>query len=168
MRLDNMLKAEGVAGPEMPPGAAGTLPPAPAGDAAASDHSDYRAKLAQIRTIYHQELEKYEQVQSSPPSLSPSAGMWLSAGVQRVHDARDEPAAGAESDSAHHAQGDRPHGRHHPPQVQRHPGPAQTVHLRGRHDPPIPLPRRPVPLLPPPPPILFDSRNGRPSQAEAA
>uniref|UniRef100_A0A3Q4BTK8 Pre-B-cell leukemia transcription factor 1 n=1 Tax=Mola mola TaxID=94237 RepID=A0A3Q4BTK8_MOLML len=36
MRLDNMLLAEGV-------------------------HSDYRAKLTQIRQIYHTELEKYEQ-----------------------------------------------------------------------------------------------------------
>lgn len=27
----------------------------------AIEHSDYRAKLAQIRQIYHQELEKYEQ-----------------------------------------------------------------------------------------------------------
>lgn len=26
----------------------------------AIEHSDYRAKLAQIRQIYHQELEKYE------------------------------------------------------------------------------------------------------------
>ena len=28
----------------------------------AIEHSDYRAKLAQIRQIYHTELEKYEQV----------------------------------------------------------------------------------------------------------
>ena len=27
----------------------------------AIEHSDYRAKLAQIRQIYHSELEKYEQ-----------------------------------------------------------------------------------------------------------
>ena len=27
----------------------------------AIEHSDYRAKLSQIRQIYHQELEKYEQ-----------------------------------------------------------------------------------------------------------
>ncbi|KAJ4921500.1 hypothetical protein JOQ06_014315, partial [Pogonophryne albipinna] len=39
MRLDNMLLAEGVS----------------------IEHSDYRAKLAQIRQIYHSELEKYEQ-----------------------------------------------------------------------------------------------------------
>jgi PBC domain len=32
-----------------------------AGQDNAIEHSDYRAKLAQIRQIYHQELEKYEQ-----------------------------------------------------------------------------------------------------------
>lgn len=66
MRLDNMLIAEGVAGPEKGGGASAA---ATAGAAAAAgqpdnaiEHSDYRAKLAQIRQIYHQELEKYEQV----------------------------------------------------------------------------------------------------------
>lgn len=54
MRLDNMLVAEGVTGPEK-----GT-PVAPADSGA--DHSDYRAKLNQIRTIYHAELRKYEEV----------------------------------------------------------------------------------------------------------
>lgn len=53
MRLDNMLIAEGVAGPEK---AAAVSP-----DSSGSDHADYRAKLQQIRTIYHQELDKYEQ-----------------------------------------------------------------------------------------------------------
>lgn len=67
MRLDNMLIAEGVAGPEK---GGGVSAAAAASAAAASgqvqdnaiEHSDYRAKLAQIRQIYHQELEKYEQV----------------------------------------------------------------------------------------------------------
>lgn len=65
MRLDNMLIAEGVAGPEK----GGGVSAAAAASAAAGqvqdnaiEHSDYRAKLAQIRQIYHQELEKYEQV----------------------------------------------------------------------------------------------------------
>ena len=68
MRLDNMLIAEGVAGPEKGGGnsAAATAAQAAAsgqsGGENAIEHSDYRAKLAQIRTIYHQELEKYEQV----------------------------------------------------------------------------------------------------------
>ncbi|CAH1787104.1 unnamed protein product [Owenia fusiformis] len=67
MRLDNMLIAEGVAGPEKGGGSSA----ATAATAAASggpgqpdnaiEHSDYRAKLAQIRQIYHTELEKYEQ-----------------------------------------------------------------------------------------------------------
>ena len=65
MRLDNMLIAEGIAGPEKGGGAqaAGV-----AAEAAASglpemaiEHSDYRHKLNEIRSIYHQELEKYEQ-----------------------------------------------------------------------------------------------------------
>ncbi|XP_037078709.1 homeobox protein extradenticle-like isoform X4 [Pollicipes pollicipes] len=67
MRLDNMLIAEGVAGPEKGGGAqAATNASAAAAAGGASqegtiEHSDYRAKLAQIRQIYHQELEKYEQ-----------------------------------------------------------------------------------------------------------
>lgn len=31
------------------------------------EHSDYRSKLAQIRHIYHSELEKYEQVRRGGP-----------------------------------------------------------------------------------------------------
>ncbi|XP_035785243.1 homeobox protein extradenticle isoform X1 [Anopheles albimanus] len=74
MRLDNMLIAEGVAGPEKGGGAGVengvTLAVAndflsqsdlTGGQDNAIEHSDYRAKLAQIRQIYHQELEKYEQ-----------------------------------------------------------------------------------------------------------
>ena len=69
MRLDNMLIAEGVAGPEKGGGssAASTASQAASGGGQggaenAIEHSDYRAKLAQIRQIYHTELEKYEQV----------------------------------------------------------------------------------------------------------
>jgi hypothetical protein len=67
MRLDNMLIAEGVAGPEKGGGssAASTASQAVSGGGTpenAIEHSDYRAKLAQIRQIYHTELEKYEQV----------------------------------------------------------------------------------------------------------
>lgn len=66
-----MLIAEGVAGPEKG-GGAGAAASASAAAAAgppgqpdnAIEHSDYRAKLAQIRQIYHQELEKYEQVRT--------------------------------------------------------------------------------------------------------
>ena len=69
MRLDNMLIAEGVAGPEKGGGssAAGTASQAVSsgpGTDNAIEHSDYRAKLAQIRQIYHTELEKYEQVRA--------------------------------------------------------------------------------------------------------
>uniref|UniRef100_A0A674B395 Pre-B-cell leukemia transcription factor 3-like n=1 Tax=Salmo trutta TaxID=8032 RepID=A0A674B395_SALTR len=64
MRLDNMLLAEGVSGPEKGGGsAAATAAAAAAGGGADNsiEHSDYRAKLTQIRQIYHTELEKYEQ-----------------------------------------------------------------------------------------------------------
>ncbi|XP_026202032.1 pre-B-cell leukemia transcription factor 1 isoform X2 [Anabas testudineus] len=64
MRLDNMLLAEGVAGPEKGGGSAAAAAAAASGGAGAdnsAEHSDYRAKLSQIRQIYHTELEKYEQ-----------------------------------------------------------------------------------------------------------
>lgn len=66
MRLDNMLLAEGVSGPEKGGGSAAAAAAAAAAGGAGADnsaeHSDYRAKLTQIRQIYHTELEKYEQV----------------------------------------------------------------------------------------------------------
>ena len=63
LRLDNMLIAEGVAGPEKVSGSlAASSQALAAGQENAIEHSDYRAKLAQIRQIYHTELEKYEQV----------------------------------------------------------------------------------------------------------
>lgn len=65
MRLDNMLLAEGVAGPEKAGGAAAATAVAAAAGGVTDnsiEHSDYRAKLTQIRQIYHTELEKYEQV----------------------------------------------------------------------------------------------------------
>ena len=64
MRLDNMLIAEGVAGPEKGGGSSANATAAASGGQpdSAIEHSDYRAKLAQIRQIYHTELDKYEQV----------------------------------------------------------------------------------------------------------
>ncbi|XP_059405024.1 pre-B-cell leukemia transcription factor 1-like isoform X2 [Carassius carassius] len=64
MRLDNMLLAEGVSGPEKGGGAAAVATATAAvgvGSDNSIEHSDYRAKLSQIRQIYHTELEKYEQ-----------------------------------------------------------------------------------------------------------
>uniref|UniRef100_A0A672KFU9 Pre-B-cell leukemia transcription factor 3-like n=1 Tax=Sinocyclocheilus grahami TaxID=75366 RepID=A0A672KFU9_SINGR len=64
MRLDNMLLAEGVSGPEKRGGAAAVATATAAVGVGADnsiEHSDYRAKLSQIRQIYHTELEKYEQ-----------------------------------------------------------------------------------------------------------
>lgn len=81
MRLDNMLLAEGVAGPEKGGGSAAAAAAAAASGGAGSDnsveHSDYRAKLSQIRQIYHTELEKYEQVTGSFAVGSKAArGCW--------------------------------------------------------------------------------------------
>lgn len=68
IRLDNMLIAEGVSGPEK---GGGSLSLSAATQALSTghespentiEHSDYRAKLAQIRQVYHNEYEKYEQV----------------------------------------------------------------------------------------------------------
>ncbi|XP_047435204.1 pre-B-cell leukemia transcription factor 1-like [Mugil cephalus] len=63
MRLDNMLLAEGVAGPERGGASAAAVAAAAQGcpDDGSIEHADYREKLAQIRQIYHAELEKYEQ-----------------------------------------------------------------------------------------------------------
>merc|ERR1719391_1910577 len=65
MRLDNMLIAEGVAGPEKGGGAqaAGNaaLAVASGQPETAIEHIDYRNKLSEIRTIYHMELDKYDQ-----------------------------------------------------------------------------------------------------------
>lgn len=75
MRLDNMLLAEGVAGPEKGGGSAAAAAAAAASGGAGSDnsveHSDYRAKLSQIRQIYHTELEKYEQVTAAMGCRAP-------------------------------------------------------------------------------------------------
>ncbi|KAK9514270.1 hypothetical protein VZT92_027749 [Zoarces viviparus] len=65
VRLDNMLLAEGVAGPEKGGGAAAAVSAATSSGGLSPDssleHSDYKSKLSQIRGIYHTELEKYEQ-----------------------------------------------------------------------------------------------------------
>ena len=51
-----------VSGPEKGGGASAAASAAAAANSEATiEHSDYRAKLTQIRTIYNQELEKYDQ-----------------------------------------------------------------------------------------------------------
>lgn len=67
LRLDNMLIAEGVAGPENGGSAISAASQAMTAGQNESpenaiEHSDYRAKLAQIRQVYYAEYEKYEQV----------------------------------------------------------------------------------------------------------
>lgn len=74
VRLDNMLLAEGVAGPEKGGGAAAAVSAATSSGGMSPDssleHSDYKSKLSQIRSIYHTELEKYEQVLCRNSSLA--------------------------------------------------------------------------------------------------
>ena len=53
MRLDNMLVAEGVVGAEEQVRSTG--------DSTTITHPDYKNKLSQIRTIYSEEMEKYQQ-----------------------------------------------------------------------------------------------------------
>ena len=53
---------QNILGPEKGGGAsAASAASAAAASEATIEHSDYRAKLTQIRNIYHQELEKYDQ-----------------------------------------------------------------------------------------------------------
>jgi hypothetical protein len=59
-RLDNMLVAEGVAGPERANNVVQQCN-SQNSDAMALEHSDYRQKLTQIRQVYHTEMEKYEK-----------------------------------------------------------------------------------------------------------
>lgn len=63
MRLDTMLLAEGVAGPEKGGASAAAVAAAAEGtpDDGSLEHADYKEKLGQIRQIYHAELDKYEQ-----------------------------------------------------------------------------------------------------------
>lgn len=69
-----MLLAEGVAGPEKGSGSAAVAAAATASGSPTEnsiEHSDYRAKLSQIRQIYHTELEKYEQVRVNSTDHTP-------------------------------------------------------------------------------------------------
>uniref|UniRef100_A0A668TIH5 Uncharacterized protein n=1 Tax=Oreochromis aureus TaxID=47969 RepID=A0A668TIH5_OREAU len=74
MRLDNMLLAEGVAGPEKGGASAAVVAAAAGGtpDDGSLEHVDYKEKLSQIREIYHVELDKYEQNSCLWPSCSHS------------------------------------------------------------------------------------------------
>ncbi|XP_040582095.1 homeobox protein extradenticle [Lepeophtheirus salmonis] len=63
LRLDNMLIAEGIAGPEKGGGlqAATTASEATSSGTTTIEHADYRSKLNDIRLVYHHELDKYKQ-----------------------------------------------------------------------------------------------------------
>ena len=105
-----MLIAEGVAGPDKSGNA--TSPPSPVSSETSIEHADYKSKLAQIRNIYHCELEKYDQVTVVHPLQSSIETLFYS-GLQRVHNPRDELTEGTVPHQTHHTQGDRPDGQHH-------------------------------------------------------
>ena len=73
MRLDNMLLAEGIAGPERLGGSSSSAASANAAasinDESALEHGDYRAKLTQIRQLYHSELGKIRKFQKKADSI---------------------------------------------------------------------------------------------------
>lgn len=67
LRLDKMLVAEGVTGSggglaNDLNDSGGDLSGGAGNDCNQIEHADYRAKLSQIRQIYHAELEKYKNV----------------------------------------------------------------------------------------------------------
>ena len=69
-----MLIAEGVAGPEKGGGANAALSASAASASETTiEHSDYRAKLGQIRTIYHQVVNATEPIRKNPKNFSPIA-----------------------------------------------------------------------------------------------
>ena len=90
MRLDNMLIAEGVAGPDK--NGLATSPPSPMTSSETSiEHQDYKAKLTQIRNIYVNELEKYDQVRGLKTLIL--IYILCLSGLQRIHHTRHEPAS---------------------------------------------------------------------------
>ena len=89
-RLDNMLCAEGVSSPvegasHPMNGSSMALAVPVSGQASPSEgvieNSDYKAKLSQIRSVYHNEYEKYNQVSLVPflVTIVPSLLLFLCA-----------------------------------------------------------------------------------------
>jgi len=64
--------------------------------------------------------------------------------VLGIHNARGEPVAGTEQDTAGDAEGDRSDGRHRPSQVHNNRAAAEAEHLRSSHDSAIQISRRSV------------------------
>ena len=70
-----MLVAEGVAGPDKGGGAnAAVNASAAVANEATIEHSDYRAKLSQIRTIYHQVIQDEKSVNNEIDQNCAGAG----------------------------------------------------------------------------------------------
>ena len=85
-----MLIAEGVAGPDK--NGLATSPPSPMTSSETSiEHQDYKAKLTQIRNIYVNELEKYDQVRGLKTLIL--IYILCLSGLQRIHHTRHEPAS---------------------------------------------------------------------------
>ena len=111
MRLDNMLVAEGVVGMG-DQGASRAMTT----DNTTISHPDYKTKLAQIRTIYSEEMEKYQQgcEVSSATVCERSDNHLMFAGVYHTC---DDIITGTEQTPAHHPEGDREDGEDHQQEV---------------------------------------------------
>lgn len=110
MRLDNMLVAEGVVGMgDQGAGRAMTT------DNTTISHPDYKTKLAQIRTIYSEEMEKYQQgCKVSSGNVCERSDNLLFAGVYHPC---DDIITGTEQTPSHHPEGDREDGEDHQQEV---------------------------------------------------
>ena len=87
--------------------------------------------LTSILSFFVESINELEALSSYP-----GAGE-VRAGLQRVHDARHEPAPRAEPDETHHPEGDREDGSDRAQEVPLDPGAAEAEHLRSRHDPSV-------------------------------
>ena len=102
-------------------------------------HSEYKAKLNQIRNIYNEELEKWVKEWNLD---RPHCDVQVRCRLPRVHDSRDELAERAVADEADHPEGDREDGEDHQQEVQHHPDAAQTIRLRVRDGAEVQVPWR--------------------------
>ena len=147
-----MLIAEGVAGPEKGGGANAALSASAASASETTiEHSDYRAKLGQIRTIYHQVViytepivvvplknfspivswtfvcvtyfaHLYSSLHSNERFLSFSGAGKVRPSLQRVYNTCYELVEGAVSDEADHPEGDWKDGPDYSQKVQLYTG----------------------------------------------
>ena len=154
IRLDNMLAAEGVIGPEQAQSAG-------QGEMAIM-HTEYKTKLTQIRSIYKEEMEKYEQgcqeftshvmtllreqsrtrpitqkeierkvkIISKVSCTAMKASVWYKSRTPQLLAVLECSRVIKRIMLVHGL-----------PEFQQYPDPAEAVLLRGGDDPPLPLPR---------------------------